>query len=391
MSDKVLGNDPFAEMGMLAPASHKERAPRKDAKGKTEKTKKAEPPQTKKTAASNKQAQKAEKPVAANKNDKSKSVVTAKPEPAKKNVKTPQAKPEAKAIAKKAPKTTVKSETKPLQKEVMLPEAAPLTAEKKLEVANYLKEKTPNTFITEVVNNKPEVLPDNDINKIRHIEEHCLKQEQRLDPVCQHRLQPLVDILYRYVWRVKVVGIENIPADGRAVLVANHAGIAPYDSLMIRAALFREHPQKREVWPLMEDFIYHIPFLGTLMSRIGMARACPEDATSILKNEKLALVFLEGIGIKPKPYSRRHELQRFSRGGFLKLALKLNAPIIPVALKNVGDKAGFMSSRWSIIIGKPINPENCTTDAAVDPSALSRLAHNVRSTLQKMLNKDNLK
>ena len=55
----------------------------------------------------------------------------------------------------------------------------------------------------------------------------------------------LYDFLYHYWFRCEVEGIENVPADGGALLVSNHAGALPPDAAMIAKAIKEEHPRPR--------------------------------------------------------------------------------------------------------------------------------------------------
>src|ERR1017187_2855592 len=64
-------------------------------------------------------------------------------------------------------------------------------------------------------------------------------------------LVPLVAWVYRNWWRVRAIGVDNVPADGRALLVSNHAGVIPYDGAMVRAALLLEHHQPRHARALV--------------------------------------------------------------------------------------------------------------------------------------------
>ena len=61
------------------------------------------------------------------------------------------------------------------------------------------------------------------------------------------------DFLYRYWFRVEVEGIENVPADGPALLVANHSGALPSDAAMIAKAVREEHRRPRPVHLLTEQ------------------------------------------------------------------------------------------------------------------------------------------
>jgi 1-acyl-sn-glycerol-3-phosphate acyltransferase len=152
------------------------------------------------------------------------------------------------------------------------------------------------------------------------------------DPLYVARLRPLLDFLYETYFRVEVTGIEHIPERGRALIVANHSGTLPYDAALLMHAVRREHPHKREVRPLVEDFVFHFPYLGTLINRIGGVRACQENAERLLEQDALVAVFPEGEKGIGKLFRERYRLQRFGRGGFVKLALRTGAPIIPCAI-----------------------------------------------------------
>ena len=52
-------------------------------------------------------------------------------------------------------------------------------------------------------------------------------------------LRPLLDFLYDQWWRVQATGLDNVPGSGRALLVANHAGILPWDGTMMSIAILR--------------------------------------------------------------------------------------------------------------------------------------------------------
>jgi 1-acyl-sn-glycerol-3-phosphate acyltransferase len=61
----------------------------------------------------------------------------------------------------------------------------------------------------------------------------------------EHAYLPLLRPLYRKWFRVEVRGIENIPNEGGALVVANHSGTIAMDSLMTQVAVHDEHPAHR--------------------------------------------------------------------------------------------------------------------------------------------------
>ncbi|MBI3785028.1 MAG: acyl-phosphate glycerol 3-phosphate acyltransferase, partial [Deltaproteobacteria bacterium] len=67
------------------------------------------------------------------------------------------------------------------------------------------------------------------------------------DPAFHANLRPLSEFFYRRYWRVQCDGIQNLPATGPVLLVANHSGAIPLDAAMLATAVDLEHPQRRLV------------------------------------------------------------------------------------------------------------------------------------------------
>lgn len=238
-----------------------------------------------------------------------------------------------------------------------------------------------------------------------------------LDPGFEQRVKPVVEFLYRSYFRTSVEGIDNIPGEGRCIVVANHSGAVPLDGLMLRAALRIEHRQRRDLRWLAEDFVYYLPFAGVFMNRVGAVRACPENAERLLEKESLVGVFPEGVyGIK-KLFQERYRLQRFGRGGYIRLCLRMRAPIVPCAIIGAEESspllyrlegltellglpyfpitptfpflgpAGLLPAptKWRMRFGEPINLDNYGPEAADDHVLVGRLSERVRTAIQAML------
>lgn len=238
------------------------------------------------------------------------------------------------------------------------------------------------------------------------------------DPRATARWEWWFEFLYSKWFRVETIGMAHVPGRGRALLVANHAGSLPYDSAMLMHAVRRDHPQRRDVRPLVEDAVFHLPYLGSLMNRIGGVRAAPENAQRLLNHDELVAVFPEGVKGMGKLWKDRYQLQRFGRGGFVRLALRTQTPIIPVAIvgaeeatpmlgkitwfaKNVGlpwvpvtptfpllGPAGLLPlpSKWRIEFGKPIDlSKQHPPEAADDRLLVNRLAEQIRLQIQAMI------
>jgi 1-acyl-sn-glycerol-3-phosphate acyltransferase len=234
------------------------------------------------------------------------------------------------------------------------------------------------------------------------------------DPEFTERVKDVALWFYRKYWRVEVDGVTNVPARGRALLVANHAGIIPYDGAMIRTAIIAEHPQPRHARMLVVDWAFAMPFTNMLLLKTGNVLAHPDNATALLERDELVGVFPEGVKGASKPYRDRYRIRRLGRGGFVQVALRTGAPIIPVAV--VGSEEVHpvvldlqplarllklptlpitptfpwlgvlgmipLPSKWLIAFGKPIDVARYGPDAADDPRLVLAISEQVREWIQ---------
>lgn len=136
--------------------------------------------------------------------------------------------------------------------------------------------------------------------------------------------------MYRYFFRVDAEGLENVPADGGALLVANHSGVVPPDAAAIMHAI--ETDLGRPVYGLAEHLFKTLPYISVAWARVGGVSAHPENAHRLLHDEhQLALVFPEGAKGPAKTFRERYQLRRFGRGGFVEVAMRAGVPVVPIA------------------------------------------------------------
>jgi 1-acyl-sn-glycerol-3-phosphate acyltransferase/nitroimidazol reductase NimA-like FMN-containing flavoprotein (pyridoxamine 5'-phosphate oxidase superfamily) len=140
----------------------------------------------------------------------------------------------------------------------------------------------------------------------------------------------LIDPAYRWWFRVRCEGLEHLPSDGPALLVANHAGAVPVDGALVMHAIERE--TKRPVYALHHHGLRAVPFVGTALARNGGVVAHPHNAVRLLQQGQRVLVFPEGTKGTTKPYRHRYRLARFGRGGFVETAMRAGAPIVPIVI-----------------------------------------------------------
>jgi 1-acyl-sn-glycerol-3-phosphate acyltransferase len=139
------------------------------------------------------------------------------------------------------------------------------------------------------------------------------------------------DPIYRHWFRAEWEGLEKIPTDGGALLVANHAGAIPSDAPVIMHGI--ETELQRPVYGLADNYFRSMPVVGTLWSRFGGLQAHPDNAYRLLHDRKqLVLVFPEGSKGPGKLFTERYQLRRFGRGGFVEIAMRAGVPVVPIAV-----------------------------------------------------------
>jgi 1-acyl-sn-glycerol-3-phosphate acyltransferase len=224
-------------------------------------------------------------------------------------------------------------------------------------------------------------------------------------------LRPLAERWFR----IEVRGIENLPAEGGALVVSNHSGAVPIDGLMT-TLIVHDH-SGRFLRVLGADLVFRLPFVGDLARKGGATLASNEDAERMLSRGDLVGVWPEGFKGIGKPFSERYKLQRFGRGGFVSAALRTQVPIVPCSIVGaeeiyplVGNLPALarllglpyipitpffpllgplglipLPSKWLIEFGEPIRTDSYGDSAADDPMLVFDVTDQVRETIQQTL------
>ena len=233
-------------------------------------------------------------------------------------------------------------------------------------------------------------------------------------------LAPLARFFHERWWRTDWIGIENVPSEGPAVLVSNHAGTLPWDAVMLKFGVLDRHPARRHVRLLAADLAFRLPFIGELARKSGNTLASAEDAFRLLAAGEVLGVFPEGYKGVGKPFAQRYKLQRFGRGGFIEVALRAGCPIVPVSIvgseeimpmlynaKTLARIFGLpyfpvtptfpwlgplglipIPSKWTVEFGEPIATDDQAEDAWQDPLTVFELTDRVRDEIQQTLHRN---
>lgn len=232
------------------------------------------------------------------------------------------------------------------------------------------------------------------------------------DPTFLDRTAPLLEFLWSRYFRVRLLGVENVPDQGPALLVGNHSGGIPYDGALLLHGIHRDHPQHRRIRPLVANFAFRAGWMANVVARIGGVPASRENALPLLASGQLVAVFPEGLRGVGKLYRERYRMARFGRGGFVRLAAEARVPLIPVAIvgaeeihpiigkiTRLAEPFGLpyipitptfpwlgplgllpVPSKWTIQIGTPIAPPEVG-----DKAGLIHVAESVRGAIDTMI------
>jgi len=229
----------------------------------------------------------------------------------------------------------------------------------------------------------------------------------------------VVEFFYRYWFRTEVEGIENIPDQGGALLVSNHAGALPPDGAMIARAIREEHPRSRPLYLTVEHFFKGYPGFSMLVPKIGCVAAHPANVHRLLYDEgELVLVFPEGRKGTEKLVKDRYRLRRFGRGGFVEAAMRAEAKIVPVCVIGAEEAApvfaqskllqrmtgllyfpitptfpwlgpagmlAYLPAKFKIRFLKPIDTAEMGADPASDKALVQSVSQEVRARIQENL------
>ncbi len=159
----------------------------------------------------------------------------------------------------------------------------------------------------------------------------------------QATIRFIVWLISRTMYRVRTYGIENIPEQGPALLVANH--VTWMDGILVLLASSR--PIRMIAWA---DYVKG-PVLGRLASLFGIIPIKSSDgpralmkslntARDALRNGELVCIFAEG------QITRTGQLLKFERG-MLKILKGTEADVIPVYLDELwGSLFSYHSGRF---------------------------------------------
>ncbi|HIW33324.1 MAG TPA: 1-acyl-sn-glycerol-3-phosphate acyltransferase [Candidatus Paenibacillus intestinavium] len=165
----------------------------------------------------------------------------------------------------------------------------------------------------------------------------------------------ILRFLYRILFRINVVGTENIPADGAVIIASNHSSLLDPPAVGILI--------KRQVRFMAKEELFKVPVLGMLIRSFG-AYPVKRGGVSIdaIKSSINLLKSGEVMGVFPEGTRKKGDDGAGAKKGTAMIALRSKATVIPTAI--IGNYRLFRKT--TIVYGKPVDIQNVTATEDID-------------------------
>lgn len=183
--------------------------------------------------------------------------------------------------------------------------------------------------------------------------------------------------IFRYVFRCKVVGSDNIPKQGGVIIAANHLSL--WDPPL--AATF----VPRYVHFMAKEELFKIPILGYIIRKLHSfpVRRGASDRAAI----RTAIVLLNDghcLGLFPEGTRSKTGTIRKAEPGIALIALKAGVPVVPTAVigtNKIMSKGNFLP-KLEVRYGNPIQFVSDQTDKV----ALQEFSQKIMDEIEKLMN-----
>lgn len=190
-------------------------------------------------------------------------------------------------------------------------------------------------------------------------------------------LKGFFNIYCHLIYKMKVVGMENIPAEGACLICANHVSLLDAISFAIHT--------KRMFYPMAKEELFKNKISAIIMKDVGCFpvkrgkgdTAALDTAKDYLRKGEMVWIFPEGT---------RNLLLK---GGKIKkgaaiIALSENVPIIPIGIQ--GNYKPF--TKITLNIGKPITLEEYKTGEDLEPREIVKLTQKIQEEIVRLRDED---
>lgn len=155
-----------------------------------------------------------------------------------------------------------------------------------------------------------------------------------------------VRLMVRVIWGARVVGTQNVPAEGPLIVACNHLSYLDPPAMGSLCPRRLSYMAKKE--------LFEIPVLGPMIRALG-AYAVDRHGSAAAAIKRSLQVLQEGgaVGIFPEgTRNRTGDVQ--PQIGVALLAALANAPVVPASIR--GTDRALRLGRISVAFGAPLTP-----------------------------------
>jgi 1-acyl-sn-glycerol-3-phosphate acyltransferase len=160
-------------------------------------------------------------------------------------------------------------------------------------------------------------------------------------------------IIFKLIFRLKIIGSENIPKTGPFIIVANHSSLL--DGFVLVSFV------RLKITFMSAAYLFKMPFVGYILQGVGAIPVQGKGKDIKLIKEAMKVLQAGGVlGIFPEGRITNQKDDFSAKAGAAYLAVKADVPIIPMAIKGAG-KALPVGAKFpklnkiEVKIGKPIS------------------------------------
>ena len=186
-------------------------------------------------------------------------------------------------------------------------------------------------------------------------------------------------VIFKIIFRLEIIGKENIPASGPVIIASNHASLL--DPPLIGSSA------TRKVYFMAKEELF-VPVFGTICSSLGafpvkrgtVDMNAMKRALQILKRQEVLGIFPEGTRSKTGKLGP-------GESGALAIANKGKALVVPTAV--VGSNLSLQKTFWpkiKIVFGEPMS----FTEGHLNKEELEQKTEELMGKIQILLNNNQI-
>jgi 1-acyl-sn-glycerol-3-phosphate acyltransferase len=178
---------------------------------------------------------------------------------------------------------------------------------------------------------------------------HYADSLDRRDPAFIARIYPAMAAFAKHYLHLRVEGLEHTPK-GPVIFVGNHnGGILGPDLSCTLSTLWGALTVASPLYALAHDFaMRQLTPLGRVLSRLGAIAASRSNAHRVLESGGQVLVYPGGDLDAYRAFEHRNRVIILPRTGFVEVARKAGAPIVPIVAHGAHRSAYIFSDGRAI-------------------------------------------